>query len=376
MACLSPRTTALLKLSVPHVALVIFYFSYLFAGSLLFHFLENTSEKKAVAQFDNREESLREEIKTLLMNCSEAAPEQATLLDTLLQELVDTVTHPDWEGGRYDVMESGNEWSISSSLLFCFTTITTIGYGVSVPATTMGKIAVVIYSAIGVPLSFLLFADMGGLLARLASFIASSIRLRCRGKMARAGFMSFGDTESSDSTAVHQDSHAVYRDTAGDNNAVEGGNDDGIFDGSTTSPVNKRESRIILQKQPSYLASVLEEYDNGNVPFPVIILFIVSYMCIGALSFSLSEGWSYLEAFYFTFITLTTIGFGDFYPIKHIENNSLFPCMIYTLVGLCCLSMCITLLQARFIKLVTNIKSNALSITKFSTEREAGINSS
>ncbi|PIK59687.1 putative TWiK family of potassium channels protein 7-like [Apostichopus japonicus] len=342
MACLSPRTTALLKLSVPHVALVIFYFSYLFAGSLLFHFLENTSEKKAVAQFDNREESLREEIKTLLMNCSEAAPEQATLLDTLLQELVDTVTHPDWEGGRYDVMESGNEWSISSSLLFCFTTITTIGYGVSVPATTMGKIAVVIYSAIGVPLSFLLFADMGGLLARLASFIASSIRLRCRG----------------------------------DNNAVEGGNDDGIFDGSTTSPVNKRESRIILQKQPSYLASVLEEYDNGNVPFPVIILFIVSYMCIGALSFSLSEGWSYLEAFYFTFITLTTIGFGDFYPIKHIENNSLFPCMIYTLVGLCCLSMCITLLQARFIKLVTNIKSNALSITKFSTEREAGINSS
>lgn len=239
------------------------------------------------------------------------------------------------------------------------------GYGVVVPATTFGKIAVVLYSAIGVPFSFLLFADMGGLLARLASKTASSIRKRCRGKNLRK-FKELGDSDSDGSTTVYRDHHAVYRDPTSGSEEVVGDNSEGISleEGSTLSG-SKRQSRIVLQKQPSYLASVLEEDDTGDVPCVVVILLLLSYMCIGALSFSLSEGWSYLDAFYFTFITLTTIGFGDLYPVKHIENNSLFPCMIYTLVGLCCLSMCITLLQARFIKLIRSIKFKAKSITRY-----------
>ena len=40
----------------------------------------------------------------------------------------------------------------------------------------------------------------------------------------------------------------------------------------------------------------------------VLILFIPAYL------FTLIEGWTYLDAFYFTVITLTTVGIGDFAP--------------------------------------------------------------
>ena len=54
-------------------------------------------------------------------------------------------------------------------------------------------------------------------------------------------------------------------------------------------------------------------------PLPVLAFFSV-YLVIGAVLFSAWEGWSFLEGFYFTFITLTTIGFGDFVPGDSISN--------------------------------------------------------
>jgi hypothetical protein len=32
------------------------------------------------------------------------------------------------------------------------------------------------------------------------------------------------------------------------------------------------------------------------------------------------EGWDYWEAFYFIFITMTTIGFGDFVPVRLLRG--------------------------------------------------------
>jgi hypothetical protein len=37
-------------------------------------------------------------------------------------------------------------------------------------------------------------------------------------------------------------------------------------------------------------------------------------LAVGTVVYHLIEGWTWLDSFYFCFITLTTIGFGDFAP--------------------------------------------------------------
>ena len=63
------------------------------------------------------------------------------------------------------------------------------------------------------------------------------------------------------------------------------------------------------------------------------------------------EGWTFLEGFYFSFITLTTIGFGDFVPgdaVLSVEsedgNAQLTIACIYLVIGLAILSMAFNLM--------------------------------
>lgn len=54
--------------------------------------------------------------------------------------------------------------------------------------------------------------------------------------------------------------------------------------------------------------------DNFDISAQVAIFILVIYINFGAVLFFLSEEWSPLESFYFTYVTLTTIGFGDYVP--------------------------------------------------------------
>lgn len=53
-----------------------------------------------------------------------------------------------------------------------------------------------------------------------------------------------------------------------------------------------------------------------SIPVEWIFVLIVAYTFVGAGLFKLTEPWSLLEAFYFCFITMTTIGYGDFVPLN------------------------------------------------------------
>lgn len=64
----------------------------------------------------------------------------------------------------------------------------------------------------------------------------------------------------------------------------------------------------------------------------------------GAAVATLWEDWSFFEAFYFIYISLSTIGFGDYVP-----GNSflMMCCSIYLLFGLALTSMCINVVQEK-----------------------------
>lgn len=54
--------------------------------------------------------------------------------------------------------------------------------------------------------------------------------------------------------------------------------------------------------------------DEFNLPISVAIFILLGYIFIGATLFCLSEGWGFFESFYFVFISMSTIGFGDYVP--------------------------------------------------------------
>jgi voltage-gated potassium channel len=65
--------------------------------------------------------------------------------------------------------------------------------------------------------------------------------------------------------------------------------------------------------------------------FRALLLLVAITLVSGSIFYAKVEGWSLLDAFYFSFITLTTIGYGDLSPTT--PGSKLFT-VIYVIVGL------------------------------------------
>ncbi|CAG0923017.1 unnamed protein product [Notodromas monacha] len=96
--------------------------------------------------------------------------------------------------------------------------------------------------------------------------------------------------------------------------------------------------------------------DDDPVPYVLVLGIVVIYVCVGGGIFSRLEGWEFMEGFYFCFITLTTIGFGDFVPgqstIAAARDNelTLILVVLYLILGLAIIAMAFTMLQKRVSK--------------------------
>ena len=95
---------------------------------------------------------------------------------------------------------------------------------------------------------------------------------------------------------------------------------------------------------------VRKECRNVQVPVWLILLMFFLYLIMGAVVFGCWEGWGYLDAMYFVFVTVSTIGFGDLLPGIDDPNpvhrtNKLIGASAYLLLGLAMVAMCFDLMQ-------------------------------
>ncbi|XP_061181574.1 two pore potassium channel protein sup-9-like [Saccostrea echinata] len=89
----------------------------------------------------------------------------------------------------------------------------------------------------------------------------------------------------------------------------------------------------------------------------IVITLMLSSIILttGALIFSRNEGWKMLDAFYYCFITLTTIGFGDYVAMQR-ENNDpgyIVVSLLFIIIGLTVISAAMNLLVLRFLTMNT-----------------------
>jgi len=75
--------------------------------------------------------------------------------------------------------------------------------------------------------------------------------------------------------------------------------------------------------------------------FRALFTWVLIVIAIGTAFYSRYEGWRVLDALYFTIITLTTIGYGDFAP--QTDAGKIFT-MVYIFVGISLISGFIILL--------------------------------
>ena len=95
------------------------------------------------------------------------------------------------------------------------------------------------------------------------------------------------------------------------------------------------------------------EVSMGNLVL-VGLLFCSSTLCVGAAAFSHLEGWTFFHAFYYCFITLTTIGLGDLVALQKgdaLQRRAPYVtfCFVYILVGLTVIGAVLNLVVLRFL---------------------------
>lgn len=183
------------------------------------------------------------------------------------------------------------EWTSARALLFTISVMTTVGYGDVVPTTISGFFFLIGFALLGIALMMLFLAKCG-------SALAKSVRYLYRYDVRGLSFSSLPCPRSqSCSRCCCRPCRAARKES------------------ETPARFMRRRlhNRLIdeVVGQETWMPT-----SNLAVPPVLSIGLLFSYVIMGAFIFSSWEGWTFVDSVYFVFVTLTTIGIGDFVPKK------------------------------------------------------------
>ena len=234
------------------------------------------------------------------------------------------------------------------------------GYGHITPKTDLGRVVTILYAIVGIPLTLLTIANLGG-------YMATAFRLLY--KNVCCGLFCCSCCKKSDpkkNASKQRDAAARYKDPqngeAGASRALTADEPheeicpqqlviQSPIQNQYTDHSHKLDMELhwkegvqtVPQNNP-------KSQEKIYVPMYVSLLLIATYIMSGAMLFTIWEPeWDYLIGSYFCFITLTTIGFGDYVPGTSLDaqgaQEKLVFCAFYLLFGLALIAMCFDLMQ-------------------------------
>ncbi|XP_019640786.1 PREDICTED: potassium channel subfamily K member 2-like [Branchiostoma belcheri] len=139
--------------------------------------------------------------------------------------------------------------------------------------------------------------------------------------------------------------------------------------GRKLGDTNRWVEKKVQKKLPNY---------PGRIRAVTLLIVVVTsvgiFFFVPAIIFTIVEGWNFLDSLYYCFITLSTVGFGDFVSSVHHESSSYFGFVLYKvilflwiMVGLSIVAAVFDLIQEALRGLKTRVNRNMkdLSVDHF-----------
>uniref|UniRef100_A0A915LB74 Potassium channel domain-containing protein n=1 Tax=Romanomermis culicivorax TaxID=13658 RepID=A0A915LB74_ROMCU len=223
-------------------------------------------------------------------------------------------------------------WTFETAIFFATTVVTTIGYGTPVPLTFGGRLMCVFFALIGVPLALLTIADMGKFLSEhliylYGCYLEFQLKMKRRWRKFRKQPLEEGVC-------------AKCRRISTCSNGIQA-----LANGALNDVRSPHQDRRMSVLHHDYFDAL--DIQEETVPATVLMVILVGYTALGGWLLQHLETWTFFEAFYFSFITMTTIGFGDLIPSK---DAHMFIILLYIIMGLIITTMCIDLVGIHYVQ--------------------------
>ncbi|XP_076237750.1 open rectifier K[+] channel 1 isoform X2 [Calliopsis andreniformis] len=224
------------------IVLLMLFLTYLLLGASIFYHIESRLEIERV------EKAKRERIEINALLHAHYMPSNNHDHDEILGKLTRYCGKSvyNYTEGETDPLK----WDFYNSFYFAYTVVSTIGYGNLAPTNMLGRILMIFYGLVGIPINGILLAQLGEFFGRV--FVKAHQKYKSY-KLGRADY-------------------------------------------------HPRKLTTFETRKVGLAAQIFAYLTPGFVMFIFFPAFLFSHY----------EGWNYDEAVYYAFVTLTTIGFGDY----------------------------------------------------------------